>query len=132
MGATLTIGRYSPSPALNPPIPAATSTFASTAPILTVSMLVSMSSICCSGSGGGSSGSGGFFGFAFLRSKDSSFLIRTKSTKRPSYFEVIAPSPVAISICITHSIPNVVNTERKPAAAIRVIGSWIPIVSLIC
>jgi len=86
-------------------------------------MLVSISSICCSGSGGGSSGSGGFFGFAFLRSNDLSFLIRTNSTKRHSYFEVIVPSPFAISICITQSIPNVVNTERKPAAAIRVIGS---------
>ena len=38
IGATLTIGRYSPSPALKPPIPAATSTLASTAPMLTVSM----------------------------------------------------------------------------------------------
>ena len=113
-------------------MPAATSTFALTAPMLTVSMLVSMSSICCSGSGGGSSGSGGFFGLAFFVSSDSSFLIRTKSTNLPSYFEVIAPSPVAISICITQSIPNVVNTERNPAAAILFMGSSIPIVSLIC
>jgi len=119
MGATFTIGRYSPSPALNPPIPAATSMFASTEPMLTVSMLVSMSSICCSGSGGGSSGSGGFFGFAFFVSNDSSFFIRTKSTNLPSYLEVMAPLPVAIRTCINQRIEKVVNTATIAASTNR-------------
>ena len=100
--------------------------------MLTVSAEVSISSNSCGVSGGGSSGSGGFFGLAFFVSRSSSFLIRTKSTNLPSYLDEIAPLPVAIRICMTHKMAKVVNTEMSAATAIRVKGSSILILPLVC